>query len=49
MRRLYAKEISQIFQDKLNINRQDIYAIRVHDKYSFITLSQENADKALRN
>jgi hypothetical protein len=47
MRRLYAKEISQIFQDKLNINRQDIYAIRVHDKYSFITLSQENADKAI--
>jgi hypothetical protein len=47
MRRLYAKELSQILQDKLGITRDDIFSIRVHDKYSFITLSQEHAEKAI--
>jgi hypothetical protein len=47
MRRLYAKELSQILQDQLAISREDIFSIRVHDKYSFITLSQEHADKAI--
>jgi hypothetical protein len=47
MRRLYPKELSQIFQDNLSIERDDIYSIRIHDKYSFVTLSQENADKAI--
>lgn len=47
MRRLYAKELSQIFQDKLSINKDEIYSIRIHDKYSFITLSQKNADRAI--
>ena len=47
MRRLYAKELSQILQDQLGIQREDVYSLRIHDKYSFITLSQENADKAI--
>jgi hypothetical protein len=47
MRRLYAKELSQILQDQLSISREDIFSIRVHDKYSFITLSQEHAEKAI--
>ncbi|MFA5513622.1 MAG: DbpA RNA binding domain-containing protein [Sphaerochaetaceae bacterium] len=47
MRRLYPKELSQIFQDKLGISRSDIFAIRVYDKYSFITLSEENAQRAI--
>lgn len=47
MRRLYAKELSQILQDQLGVTREDIYAIRIHDKYSFITLSQEHADQAI--
>lgn len=47
MRRLYAKELSQILQDRLEITKDEIYSLRIHDKYSFITLSQENADKAL--
>jgi len=47
MRRLYAKELSQILQDKLGISRDEIFSIRVHDKYSFITLSQEHAEKAI--
>ena len=47
MRRLYAKELSQILQDQLGVSPEDIYAIRVHDKYSFITLSEEHAQKAI--
>jgi hypothetical protein len=47
MRRLYAKELAQIVQDQLGITKEDIYSIRVHDKYSFITLNQEHAEKAI--
>lgn len=47
MRRLYAKELSQILQEQLGITHDDIYSIRVHDKYSFITLSQEHAEQAI--
>lgn len=47
MRRLYAKELSQIIQEQLGLQREEIYSIRVHDKYSFITLSQEHAEKAI--
>ena len=47
MRRLYAKELSQILQDQLELTPEDIYSIRVHDKYSFITLSEEHAQKAI--
>jgi hypothetical protein len=47
MKRLYSKELSQIFQDKLGITRDDIYSIRIHDKYSFVAMSQENCEKAI--
>jgi hypothetical protein len=47
MKRLYAKELSQIFQDQLGITRDDIYAIRIHDKYSFVSMSGENCEKAI--
>ena len=47
MRRLYARELSQVIQDTLAITREDIFSVRVHDKYSFVTLSQEHAEKAI--
>ncbi|MGD8114850.1 MAG: DbpA RNA binding domain-containing protein [Sphaerochaetaceae bacterium] len=47
MRRLYSKELSQIFQDNLSITKDDIYSIRVHDKYSFVTLDEKHAEKAI--
>jgi len=47
MRRLYAKELSQIFQDQLGIKKEELYSIRVHDKYSFITLPEAYAEKAI--
>ncbi|MGE4584365.1 MAG: DbpA RNA binding domain-containing protein [Sphaerochaeta sp.] len=47
MKRLYAKELSQLLQTELEINREDIYSIRIHDKYSFISMSEENCEKAI--
>ncbi len=47
MRRLYARELSQVIQDALSIEKEEIYSIRVHDKYSFVTLPQEHAEKAI--
>lgn len=47
MKRLYAKELSQVLQTELEITREDIYSIRIHDKYSFISMSEENCEKAI--
>ncbi len=47
MKRLYAKELSQLLQAELGVTRDDIYSIRIHDKYSFITMSEENCEKAI--
>ncbi len=47
MKKLYTKELSQILQDKLSITRNDIYSIKVHDKYSFITMDEKNCEKAI--
>ena len=34
-------------QDELGITRDYIYSIRIHDKYSFISMSEENCEKAI--
>jgi len=47
MKRLYAKELSLLIQTELGITREDIFSIRIHDKYSFITLTAENAENAI--
>ncbi len=47
MKRLYSKDLSQLLQTELGITREDIYGIRIYDKYSFITMSQENCEKAI--
>lgn len=47
MKHLYAKTLSQILQNELGITRDDIYSIRIHDKYSFITMSEENCNKTI--
>jgi hypothetical protein len=47
MKKLYTKELSLLLQEKLNITRSDIYSIKVHDKYSFITMNEENCEKAI--
>ncbi len=47
MKHLYAKNLSLLLQKELGIKREDIYSLRVHDKYSFITMSEENCEKAI--
>lgn len=47
MKHLYGKDLSKLLQSELGITRSDIYALRVHDKYSFITMSEENCNKAI--
>ena len=47
MKHLYAKNLSEILQKELGITREDIYSLRIHDKYSFITMSEENCNKAI--
>ncbi|WP_320128033.1 DbpA RNA binding domain-containing protein [uncultured Sphaerochaeta sp.] len=47
MKRLYAKELSLLLQTELEITREDIFSIRIHDKYSFISMSEENCEKAI--
>ncbi len=47
MKRLYTKELSLILQTELGITREDIYSIRIHDKYSFISMNEENCEKAI--
>ena len=47
MKRLYTKELSQLLQDELQLTRDDIYSIRIHDKYSFISMSEEHCEKAI--
>ncbi len=47
MKRLYAKELSELLQRELGITREDIYSLRIHDKYSFISMSEEHCEKAI--
>lgn len=47
IKRLFAKDLSKMLQEELNINREDIYFLKVHDKYSFISMSEENCEKAI--
>ena len=47
MKHLYPKDLSKRLQAELGITRDDIYMIRIHDKYSFVTMSEENCLKAI--
>lgn len=47
IKHLFAKDLSKILQEELDIGREDIYFLKVHDKYSFISMSEENCEKAI--
>lgn len=47
IRRLYVKDLTEFLMEALSIKKEDIYQIRIHDKYSFITMSEENCKKAI--
>ncbi len=47
MKHLYAKDLSLLLQKEIGVKREDIYSLHVHDKYSFITMREENCGKAI--
>ncbi len=47
IKHLYAKDLAKLLQNELGITREDIYFLKVHDKYSFITMNEENCNKAI--
>ncbi len=48
MKRLYAKDLSALLQEKLEISKDDILSIRIHDKYTFITMQEAHCEKAIQ-
>ncbi len=47
MGRIYARDLIALLMEGTDITKEDIYAIKVHDKYSFVTMSEENCNKAI--
>lgn len=47
MGRIYGRDLIDLICNATDITRDDIYSVRVHDKYSFITMNEENCNKAI--
>ncbi|MCR5732011.1 MAG: DbpA RNA binding domain-containing protein [Sphaerochaetaceae bacterium] len=47
MGRVYARDLIDLIIKATGVSRDDIYSVRVHDKYSFVTMSEENCNKAI--
>lgn len=45
--KIYARNLIDLIMKDTDITKDDIYAVRVHDKYSFVTMSEENCNKAI--
>ena len=46
--KIYARNLIDLIMKDTDITKDDIYAVRVHDKYSFVTMSEENCEKAIK-
>lgn len=47
-RRVYPRDLSTFFQEKLSLHPEEIGAVRVFDKYSFVEISTGRAEDAIR-
>ncbi len=47
MGRIYARDLINLLMDGTGITKDDIFSIKVHDKYSFVTMSEDNCNKAI--
>ena len=47
MGRIYGRDLIDLICSTSGVTRDDIYSVRVHDKYSFVTMSEENCNKAI--
>ncbi len=45
--RIYARDLVELITKDTGITKDEIFAIKVHDRYSFITMSEENCNKAV--
>lgn len=44
---VYARDLVSLFANEAGISKDEIYLIRLHDKYSFVTVSEANCAKAI--
>lgn len=47
MSRVYARDLVEMITDGTGISRDDVWLVRVHDKYSFVTLREADCEKAI--
>jgi RNA recognition motif-containing protein len=48
-RKVYPKDLIQLFIEKGKISREDIGDIKILDSYSFVMINKESADKLIKN
>jgi hypothetical protein len=48
-RKVYPKDLIQLFIEKGKISREDIGDIKILDSYSFVMIKQDSADKLIKN
>ena len=48
-RKVYPKDLIQLFMEKGKISREDIGEIKILDSYSFVMIKQGSADKLIKN
>jgi ATP-dependent RNA helicase DeaD len=46
-RRVYARELAELFTDKLHLGAHELGSVRVFDKYSFVDIKAARADEAI--
>ncbi|MGA2614386.1 MAG: DEAD/DEAH box helicase [Spirochaetia bacterium] len=46
-RRVYARELAELFTDKLQLGAHELGSVRVFDKYSFVDIKAARADEAI--
>jgi ATP-dependent RNA helicase DeaD len=46
-RRVYARELAELFTEKLQLSAHELGSVRVFDKYSFVDINPSRADEAI--
>jgi hypothetical protein len=46
-RRVYARELAELFAERLQLGANELGSVRVFDKYSFVDINPARADEAI--
>ena len=46
-RRVFARELTELFTEKLQLGANELGSVRVFDKYSFVDIKTARADEAI--